>query len=39
MIMAARYPDQDLLILIFANRNDWNRYELLMKLEKEINLN
>ena len=39
MIMAARYPDEDLLILIFANRNDWDRYELLMKLEKEINLN
>ena len=39
MIMAARYPEQDLLILIFANRNDWDRYELLMKLEKEINFN
>ena len=39
MIMAARYPDEDLLILIFANRNDWDRYELLMKLEKEININ
>ena len=39
MIMAARYPDENLLILIFANRNDWDRYELLMKLEKEININ
>ena len=36
MIMAARYPEQNLLILIFANRNDWERYELLMQLEKEL---
>ena len=36
MIMAARYPEQNLLILIFANRNDWDRYELLMQLEKEL---
>jgi len=35
-IMAARYPDLDMLILVFANRNDWERYELLMKLEKEL---
>jgi len=34
--MAARYPDLDMLILVFANRNDWERYELLMKLEKEL---
>lgn len=36
-IMAARYPEQDMLILIFANRADWDRYELLMQIEKEIN--
>lgn len=35
-IMAARYPEQDLLILVFANRADWDRYELLIELEKEI---
>ena len=35
-IMAARYPEQDLLILIFANRSDWDRYELLMQLEQSV---
>ena len=34
--LAARYPDNNILIIIFANRNDWDRYELWMKLEKEI---
>ena len=36
MILAARYPEQDLLILVFANRSDWDRYGLFMQLEKEI---
>ena len=35
-IMAARYPEQDVLILIFANRSDWDRYALLMDLEKIV---
>ena len=34
--LAARYPDFNILIVIFANRADWDRYELWMKLEKEI---
>ena len=36
-IMAARYPEKNLIILIFANRADWDRYGLLMQMEKEIN--
>ena len=32
-IMAARYPEQDVLILVFANRADWDRYALLLALE------
>ena len=32
-IMAARYPDQNVLILVFANRADWDRYALLLALE------
>ena len=35
-IMAARYPEQDLLILVFANRADWDRYGLLMQMEQII---
>ena len=35
-IMAARYPEQDVLILVFANRSDWDRYALLMNLEKIV---
>ena len=35
-ILAARYPDWDLLVLVFANRADWDRYDLYMKLEKEL---
>jgi CubicO group peptidase (beta-lactamase class C family) len=32
-IMAARYPEQDVLILVFANRSDWDRYALLLAIE------
>ena len=32
-IMAARYPEQDVLILVFANRADWDRYALLLAIE------
>ncbi len=34
--LAARYPEENLLILIFANRPDWDRYGLWMQIEKEI---
>ena len=34
--LAARYPEQNLLILIFANRADWDRYGLWMQIEKEL---
>lgn len=38
--LAARYPQQDLLILVFANRADWDRYDLYMKLEQlSLNIN
>jgi CubicO group peptidase (beta-lactamase class C family) len=33
-ILAARYPATETLLLIFANRADWDRYDLFMKLEK-----
>ena len=33
-ILAARYPDSGHLILVFANRADWDRYALFMELEK-----
>ena len=32
-IMAARYPESGTLILVFANRNDWDRYQLLQDIE------
>ena len=35
-ILAARYPDQDVLILVFANRSDWDRYTLMLDLEKTL---
>lgn len=35
-ILAAGYPETDLYVLVFANRADWDRYDLYMKLEKEI---
>ena len=35
-ILAARYPEQDVLILVFANRSDWDRYALLMDIEKIV---
>ncbi len=35
-ILAARYPEQELLVLVFSNRADWDRYDLYMKLEKEL---
>ena len=35
-ILAARYPKQDVLILVFANRADWDRYALFLDLEKIV---
>lgn len=32
-ILAARYPDSDALVLVFANRADWDRYSLMQKIE------
>ncbi len=33
-ILAARYPEDTALVLVFANRNDWNRYQLMQQIEK-----
>lgn len=35
-ILAVRYPAVEGLILVFANRSDWNRYALKTRLEKII---
>lgn len=35
-ILAAGYPVGDLCVLVFSNRADWDRYDLYMKLEKEL---
>ena len=35
-ILAARIPDKELLILVFANRADWDRYDLLLQIEKAV---
>ncbi len=35
-ILAARIPDKELLILVFANRSDWDRYDLLLQIEKAV---
>ena len=32
-ILAARYPEDDALVLIFANRADWDRYALMQQIE------
>lgn len=31
---AARYPADDALVLVFANRDDWDRYALMQQIEK-----
>lgn len=33
-ILAARYPDRDALVLVFAARADWDRYALKTRLEE-----
>lgn len=37
-ILAARYPESDTLILVFANRADWDRYALMLAVEKYLGL-
>ena len=37
-ILAARYPDSAALVLIFANRADWDRYTLMQRIEAIYNL-
>lgn len=32
-ILAARYPDTASLVLVFANRQDWDRYALMQRIE------
>ena len=33
-ILAARYPEDDALVLVFANRADWDRYPLMQQIEE-----
>lgn len=37
-ILAARYPEQNILVLVFANRADWDRYKLMQDIEKALGL-
>ena len=37
-ILAARYPQAETLLLIFANRTDWDRYAVMSKIEKILKL-
>ncbi len=37
-ILAARYPSSNSLILIFANRSDWDRYKVMTDFEKILNI-
>ena len=36
-ILAARYPEDNALVLVFANRADWDRYELKQQIEEIFN--
>lgn len=36
-ILAARYPEDDALVLVFANRADWDRYAVMQEIEKIFN--
>jgi CubicO group peptidase (beta-lactamase class C family) len=33
-ILAARYPEDNALVLVFANRADWDRYPLMQQIEE-----
>lgn len=35
-ILAARYPESNALVLIFSNRADWDRYELMQQFEAAL---
>lgn len=37
-ILAARYPEQEILILAFGNRADWDRYKLMQQIEGILGL-
>ena len=37
-ILAARYPEDDVLVLVFANRADWDRYALKQQIEQIFGL-
>jgi Beta-lactamase class C and other penicillin binding proteins len=37
-ILAARYPEDNALVLIFANRADWDRYEVMQQFEAILGL-
>ena len=37
-ILAARYPEDKALLLIFANRADWDRYEVMQQVEAILGL-
>ena len=37
-ILAARYPQTGTLVLIFANRTDWDRYAVMGEIEKHLQL-
>lgn len=36
-ILAARYPEDEALVLVFSNRADWDRYEVMQQIEKLFN--
>lgn len=37
-ILAARYPEDKALVLVFANRADWDRYEVMQQIEAILGL-
>lgn len=37
-ILAARYPEEEVLVLVFANRADWDRYKLMQDIESVLGL-
>ena len=36
--LAVRYPESETLVLVFANRTDWDRWQVKMDIEKALNL-
>ena len=37
-ILAARYPESNVLLLIFANRSDWDRYAVMQEIERDLEI-